>query len=263
MNQTAFNPDDVIYRPRGGLKGRVQKHFARRLGVTPLKIKLDRPIVTFSFDDFPKSAMELGAARLKAFGWRGSFFVSGGLASISNHHGDLYDPEDLLALQAEGHEIGCHGYSHLDASRLPAEAVASDAARNRAFLKESGLNRGPTSYAFAYGEATPQAKKRLLETYSSLRGVQPGINRGVADRGLLKAMPLDGGDAGLKRAVAAIKDVSRNPGWLIFYGHDIRKTPSDWGCTPDFLDVVLHAVEQSGAQVRTQSEALKAIQARP
>ena len=262
MNQTAYNPDNVVYRPRGGLSGRVQKQLTRRLGVTPLKIKLDRPIVTFSFDDFPKTAMELGAARLKARGWRASFFVSGGLAGVSNHHGDLYDPEDLQALQAEGHEIGCHGYSHLDASRLTAEAVSADAARNRAFLKAAGLNRAPSSYAFAYGEATPQAKKRLLETYSSLRGVQPGINRGIADRGLLKAMPLDGGEGGLKRAVAAVRDVSRNPGWLIFYGHDIRKTPSEWGCTPEFLDVVLHAVEQSGAQVRTQSEALKAILAK-
>ena len=90
MNQTAYNPDEVVYRPRGGLTGRLQKHVARRLGVTPLKIKLDRPIVTFSFDDFPKTAMELGAARLKARGWRGSFFVSGGLAGVTNHHGDLY-----------------------------------------------------------------------------------------------------------------------------------------------------------------------------
>lgn len=262
MNQTAYNPDEVVYRPRGGLTGRVQKHLARRFGVTPLKIKLDRPIVTFSFDDFPKSALELGASRLNARGWRGTFFVSGGLASINNHHGELFDPEDLLQLQADGHEVACHGYSHLDASRLTAEAVASDAARNRAFLKEAGLNRAPSSYAFAYGEATPQAKKRLLETYSSLRGVRPGINRGNADRGLLKAMPLDGGEAGLKRAVDAVRDVARNPGWLIFYGHDIRRSPSEWGCTPEFYDIVLHAVEQSGAQVRTQSEALKAILAK-
>ncbi|MBL4537427.1 MAG: polysaccharide deacetylase family protein [Oceanicaulis sp.] len=261
MTQTDYNPDDVVYRPRGGLAGRVQQQLARRLGVTPLRINLDRPIVTFSFDDFPRSALELGAVRLKARGWRGTYYVSGGLAGVTNHHGELFDPQDLLNLKAEGHEIACHGFSHLDASRLPAEAVAADAARNRAYLKAAGLDDAPTSYAFAYGEATPHAKKRLLETYSSLRGVQPGINRGVADRGLLKSVPLDGGDDGLKRAVAAVKDAARNPGWLIFYGHDIQKQPSEWGCTPEFLDVVLHAVEQSGAQVMTQSDALAAIEA--
>ena len=262
MSQTAYNPDNVVYRPRGGLAGRVQKQLTRRLGVTPLKINLDRPIVTFTFDDFPRSALELGAVRLKARGWRGTYYVSGGLAGVTNHHGELFDPQDLLNLKAEGHEIACHGFSHLDASRLPAESVMADAARNRAYLKAAGLDDAPTSYAFAYGEATPQAKKRLLETYSSLRGVQPGINRGVADRGLLKSVPLDGGDDGLKRAVAAVKDAARNPGWLIFYGHDIQHQPSEWGCTPEFLDVVLHAVEHSGAQVMTQSDALAAIEAR-
>ena len=262
MTQTAYNPDDVVYRPRGGFAGRVQKQLARRLGVTPLKINVDRPIITFSFDDCPRSALELGAVRLQARDWRGTFYVSGGLAGITNHHGELFEPEDLLSLKENGHEIACHGYSHLDASRLPAEVVTADAARNRAFLKAAGLQDAPTSYAFAYGESTPQAKKRLLETYSSLRGVQPGINRGVADRGLLKAVPLDGGDDGLKRAVEAVKDVARNPGWLIFYGHDVQKQPSEWGCSPEFLDVVLHAVEQSGAQVMTQSEALAAIESR-
>lgn len=262
MTQTAYTSDDTVYRPRGGLAGRVQKQLTRRLGVTPLKISLDRPIITFTFDDFPRSALELGAVRLKARNWRGTYYVSGGLAGVTNHHGELFDPQDLLNLHADGHEVACHGFSHLDASRLPVETVAADAARNRAFLKAAGLEDAPASYAFAYGEATPQAKKRLLETYSSLRGVQAGINRGVADRGLLKSVPLDGGDAGLKRAVAAIKDAARNPGWLIFYGHDIQKNPSEWGCTPEFLDVVLHTVEQSGAQVMTQAEALAAIEAR-
>lgn len=262
MTQTKCNPDDIVYRPRGGLAGRVQQQLTRRLGVTPLKINLERPIVTFTFDDFPRSALELGAVRLKARSWCGTYYVSGGLAGVTNHHGELFDPQDLLTLKSEGHEIACHGFSHLDASRLPVETVMADAARNRAYLKAAGLDEAPTSYAFAYGEATPQAKKRLLETYSSLRGVQPGINRGVADRGLLKSVPLDGGDAGLKRAVAAVKDAARNPGWLIFYGHDIQHQPSEWGCTPEFLDVVLHAVEHSGAQVMTQSAALAAIEAR-
>lgn len=262
MTQSDYTTEDLVYRPRGGLAGRIHQQLARRLGVTPLKINLDRPIVTFTFDDFPRSALELGAVRLKARGWRGTFYVSGGLAGVTNHHGELFAPGDLLSLKTDGHEIACHGYSHLDASRLPAEAVAADAARNRAYLKSVGLDDVPASYAFAYGEATPQAKKRLLGTYSSLRGVQAGINRGVADRGLLKSVPLDGGDDGLKRAVAMVKDAARNPGWLIFYGHDIQDQPSEWGCTPDFLDVVLHTVEQSGAQVMTQSDALAAIEAR-
>ena len=128
----------------------------------------------------------------------------------------------------------------------------------------------PDVVYFSLQYMQPWAEAGILDIDSNTEAVEdlgadtfaPGALEMTDIDGDYAAVPLDGGDAGLKRAVAAVKDVSRNPGWLIFYGHDIRKNPSDWGCTPEFLDVVLHAVEQSGAQVRTQSEALKAIQAK-
>jgi len=261
MTRTA---SQTPYIPRGGLTGRVQRQLARRLGVTPLTVTPDAPLITVSFDDFPASARDYGAAALEARGWRGVFFATGGLANVSNHHGDQYGPADLATLADRGHEIGCHSFSHADASRLSPNAMAEETALNRDFLKAAGLNTPPRSFAFPYGEARPATKQRLLQDYRALRGVQSGINRGRTDRGLLKAVALDGGAPGLNTALAAIDDVCAKPGWLIFFGHDIRETPSDWGCTPAFFEAVLdkiaEACEHHNAQVLTMDAALDQIE---
>lgn len=248
------------YTPRSGLRGRVQRQLARRMNITPLRIAPERPLVTFSFDDFPKSAGETGAAILEAFGWRGVYYASAGLMGTTNHHGPQFEIADLHRLADAGHEIACHSHDHLDAARAGADAIADNAARNRAALAEAGFEPTLEHFAFPYGEATPGAKTRLLETYRCLRGVQPGINRGVADRGLLKSTPLYGGEAGLAHALAMVQSLRHEPGWLIFFGHDIETQPTDWGCTPAFLHTVAEAVARSGAEVVTLSQALDRLE---
>ena len=112
-----------------------------------------------------------------------------------------------------------------------------------------------TSFAFPYGEASPAAKRALLGRYSLLRGVRPGINRGHADRALLKAVPLDGGREGIARALDAVRSCVRAPGWLIFYGHDVSDQPGPWGCTPQFLQTVCTLAADLGCTVRPMREA--------
>ena len=94
-----------------------------------------------------------------------------------------------------------------------------------------------------------------------LRGVKPGINRDGADGALLHAVPLDGGEKGLKHALAWIEEAKRKPGWLIFYGHDVRDAPGAWGCTPAFLKTVVQAVEDAGCDVDTIVGAYRTITA--
>jgi len=255
---------DKPYIPRSGITGRIHRQMTRRLGVTPIEVSPPYPIITFSFDDVPKTAVNYGAQALEDRGWRGVFFASCGLAGVHNHHGEQFSAADLVDLEARGHEIGCHSFSHADASRIRPEVMIEDAARNRDFLRQAGLKSAPTSFAFPYGEASPAIKKRLLKDYRALRGVQTGVNRGKTDRGLLKSVALDGGETGLQTALKAIESVASDPGWLIFYGHDIRSDPSNWGCTPEFFESVLDAVHsactRSGAVVLTQSEALDRIE---
>ncbi len=250
---------DTAYIPAGGLTGKLRRIAARALAVSPMTIALDRTIVSFTFDDFPRSAATTGAAILEKRGWRGTYYASGGFAGGETHLGRMYDGGDLVRLEAAGHEIACHTYAHGDSSALGVQATEADCARNRAFLQMAGHEAELDSFAFPYGEAAPDAKPALLKRYRALRGVRPGVNRTGTDRGLLKAVPLDSGEAGLERALDWIENAALKPGWLIFYGHDVRESPGTWGCTPHFLEKVCDVVDRAGFDVLTVRGALDRI----
>ena len=248
------------YIPSGGPAGKLRRLAARQLARQPLQIVLNRALISFTFDDFPRSAAWTGADILERFGWRATYFAAAGYAGSQNHLGALFKPGDLLRLRTAGHEIGCHTYGHLDSGCAPVEAVMADCARNRRALAAMGHESDLGVFAFPYGEASPATKKALSQRYRALRGVQPGINRGHADRALLKAVPLDGGTAGLARALDAVRDAAANPGWLIFYGHDVSERPSQWGCAPDFLDEVCQLAADLSCRVMTMGDALTRIE---
>ena len=249
------------YVPAGGITGKLRRIAARTLAVHPLRFELNRTIVSFTFDDFPNSAAGAGAQALERRGWRGTYYASGGFAGAETHLGPMYDADDLARLHAAGHEIACHPVAHSDSAAAGAAATDADCARNRAFLKQAGHDAPLDTFAFPYGEAAVTAKPALLRRYRALRGVRPGVNRTGADRGLLKAVPLDGGEAGLERALDWIEDAALTPGWLIFYGHDVREDHGPWGCTPDFLETVCNAVARTRFDVATVRQALDLIEA--
>ncbi|KAA5804703.1 polysaccharide deacetylase family protein [Alkalicaulis satelles] len=249
---------DAPYIPAGGLAGKLRRLAARTLAVTPLNVRLTSPLISFSFDDAPLSSLTNGATILQGFGWRATYYIAGGFDGRTTHLGPMHDGPALKDIAARGHEIACHTYAHDDLSRVSAQQALSGCGKNRDYLSSQGLGSHPETFAFPYGEASPGAKRALLGPYRALRGVRPGINRGRTDRGLLKAVPLDGGEAGLGQALQAVADVKAEPGWLIFYGHDVRTGPSQWGCSPNFLETVCRACE--GLDVRPVARALDLVE---
>lgn len=244
------------YTPSGGLIAKLGRHWTRLAAQARMSVDLDHAVVSFSFDDFPRSAATTGAAMLERHGWRGTYYASAGFAGTDTHHGAMFDAADLQRLSDAGHEIGCHTHSHLDGSRIDEAELLADIERNERGLRELGYDGPLDSFAYPYGVATPSLKRMLSGRFSSLRGVEAAINRGRCDRSLLKSVPVDGGEAGIARAVEAAEALIQDPGWLIFYLHDVQDEPTEWGCTPDQLARVCEAVERSGARVLTVSQAM-------
>tara|TARA_R110002096_G_scaffold53369_2_gene138729 strand:+ start:339 stop:1103 length:765 start_codon:yes stop_codon:yes gene_type:complete len=249
----------AAYIPSGGLTGKIKRQAARRLARAPLSIPSGTRIVSFTFDDFPKSAVEQGASALEYHGWRGTWYAAMGFAGGSNHHGPLFDAGDINRLADAGHEIACHTHSHGDGASAPLTVTLDDVRRNTEALE--GLGVQIDNFAYPYGEATPALKAALAKRYQSMRGVQPGINQDRADRRLLKAVGIDGGDSGVATARRYLEGLQQDGGWLIYYIHDVQETPTEWGCTPEQLEDVLEAVKQSGADVRTIRDAMTAFTA--
>src|ERR1700722_19190533 len=76
------------------------------------------PIISFSFDDFPRTALTTGASILESFGARATYYVSMSLMGSKNDLGEQFHLEDLHAARDRGHELASHTFIHLSARQV-------------------------------------------------------------------------------------------------------------------------------------------------
>ena len=241
------------------LKARVSNRLARDFLSTPLHLPADQPMVSFTFDDAPESAATVGAPMLEDEGGRGTFYVSGGL--VNQWSGDWNEnavsASQIVALHRNGHEIGCHTFSHRATGEFGAAAMAAEIATNREFLQALDASIRPDNFAYPYGLAAVGHKGRLRRAYRSSRGILPGVNHGVADLHFLRATPLISVEIDLDAIDRMFDRAIETGGWLIFYTHDVAASPSCYGCTPDLLRHALGAALQRQMPIVTVAEALR------
>lgn len=241
------------YAADPSLKGKLRRRYARLTHRRPARLSLERPTVSFTFDDAPQSAVIEGAPVLEAEGVRGTWYLCAGLFGKDGHMGRFADADDARRLAAAGHEIACHTRDHIDCHRADDGRLLADVEVNVAALRELGGTAD--HFAFPYGEVGPRAKRLLGPRYGSLRGVQAGLVRDGGDLNQLPAVGIEGDD-GQARARAWIDRAVAQGAWLILFTHDVRDAPSPWGCTPGALgDLVRHA-RARGCDIRTVGEVL-------
>ncbi len=238
--------------PELTLRDRLATRLVRQFPGQRIDIVPRRPIVSFSFDDVPETALSNGARVLEAHGVRGTFYIAGGLAGRVEAGRRIAGPEAAGELARRGHEVGSHTFAHRTvASYLPA-GFAADLDRNDAYLE--GIEA--RNFAFPFTVSSPLVRPELQMRFRTSRGGDPGINRGQTDRSFLRAVEIrsDSAAADLDRWV---DDVAHTPGWLIFFTHDVSDEPTLFGCTPERLEaLVVHAVA-SGCEVLTVDAALE------
>lgn len=221
------------YSADRSLRGKLRRRYTRLAFRKPLRLSLDRPMITFSFDDVPATAALAGAQALEAAGLRGTFYICAGLEDGDGPMGRYGSADDARRLAADGHEVACHTFSHLDCGQADQTTIAADVARNGLALAERGAP-DPVSFAYPYGDVSFAAKKALGGRFKTLRTVQAGLVTNGADANQLPAVGIEGDD-GEARALRWMDEAARRKAWLILYTHDVADTPSAWGCTPGAL----------------------------
>jgi peptidoglycan/xylan/chitin deacetylase (PgdA/CDA1 family) len=244
------------YVPDLSLIGRARRRCVFHRKVAPIAAP-ERSIITFGFDDFPKSAADTGADILDAIDAKAIFYACSGLAGRENLTGKLYVDTDMLALDRAGHEIGAHTHTHLDCAGTPTANAVRNITENLAQLKQMGLEKPVEHFAYPYGETTVALKKALTSTFITARGIRCGLNRRGADRMQLAAVELTPDTATTARAIHAIERATRTSCWLHIFTHDIRNNPSPYGTTPQELRKIAKSARDSGIQIETPSYALK------
>jgi len=211
----------------------------------PLTVSWPGGVVSFTFDDFPKSALA-GGHILERHGARGTFYTAMKLAGTNDILGPMFDHEDILAVHRTGHEIACHTFTHRDLRYANRSTMLAEICENSTAL--SSLIEGfvPTNFAYPYGSVSLKAKYVMGSRFSSCRGIFNNTNQGVADLAELPAKTLYAADFDKAEIDRLIDNNSSVNGWLIFFTHDVVEMPSPYGCTPSQLEsVVAYAAERA------------------
>lgn len=219
------------------------------------------PIISFTFDDVPDSAFHEGAKILEAHDGRGTFYIASGILGRQEERRKLIDAKGCAELAARGHELGCHTFSHLNLQRTPRSVLASELDRNARMLGEIVPGYVPRNFAAPYNAGAFRHRPELSRRFRSARGGMPGINRGRTDRTFLKSYPLQQPEASVARMHALIDELVANPGWLIFFGHDLSDRPTPFGCTPQSLAALVAHAQESGCAILTINQALDRFEA--
>ena len=240
----------VGHNLRRRLSGRWRRfsidHFARRNH----PLRGDVPYITFTFDDFPRSALLNGGRILTEHGVRGTYFLSFKLLGTSSVSGPLALASDLETLLQEGHELGCHTYDHLDGSQTTTERFRRSVEANRVALVKSRLKAHFPVFAYPLNGPGLAIKRLVGSQFVSCRGGGQTYNHGQIDLNLLKAYFLD---RRTRQGHAEIRELielnAATKGWLIFATHDVDVPPSDYGCDPRDFESIVRLALQSGAKV--------------
>lgn len=232
------------------LIGRIRRTLASLFFGNRVELRTAKPIVSFSFDDAPRSSLTVGADLLKAYGVSGTFFVSLGLLGCEGPGGTIAYLEDILRAARGGHELGCHTYDHLDAWSTAASEFRASILRNRQGVRALLPEVEFRSFAYPINDPSPMNKRCAGALFQSCRGGGQRTNCGRIDLNLLQAYFLDGRNRHDLRSIRSVIDRNaESGGWLIFATHDVAANPSGYGCTPEQLETLIDYSLASGAEI--------------
>lgn len=246
-----------VYTPSTRLSDRVSRRLVKHTKIRPFSIRTPRPIVSFSFDDCPRSVIENAFPLLDQHGWKSTLYIAMGLCNTTNHLGLHMSEGDIISAYQDGHEIGNHTYSHSDVRALSLQDYINDIHKNDLSLSACGIPK-PSTFAYPYGEVTTASKQALSEHFDLMRGIHAPTNYKTYDLNQAASQRLYSG-TDFDDSLAAIQRVAQNKGWLILFTHDVRDNPSDFGCTADEFQHIVQAVSDIGADVLTVEAALKRL----
>lgn len=217
------------------------------------------PIITFSFDDFPRTALTIGADILESFGGRATYYVTMSLMNTRNDLGEQFRQEDLGSVLDRGHELASHTFSHLSARRAGYDVFEHDVEIGEQAIQERMGVPGSGNFAYPYGDVTLGAKKKLGPKLMSCRGTCGGLNGPDVDLNLLRANSLYGDLARADSAKRLIQENEKQRCWLIFYSHDVAARPSPFGCTPKLLEAICSFAAARDARFMTVAQVMKEL----
>ncbi len=248
-------PGSLIKRFQGKYRRTLSTALARRL----VKMHNVKPLVSFTFDDFPQSALELGGQILRSYGVRGTYYVSLGLLNQHEPTGLICSSIDLAEVITQGHELGCHTFGHCDAWETDPDSFEESILANRLKLNEILPSAHFATLSYPISTPRPDTKRRSGRHFAGCRGGGQSFNVGQVDLNYMQAFFLEQSRDVPSTIWELIEQNRQQVGWLIFATHDVSQKPTRFGCTPAFFEEVVERAVNSGAQILPVTQALSTL----
>ncbi len=240
---------------------KVARGVARLVPVKPIKARPATGLVSFTFDDIPRSAWHMGGEILARHGVEGTYYVAGGLTGGEDEaSGNIcHTEDDLRAIAEEGHEIASHGFAHRPFTDLSKNELLEDWDRNERYLQSLFPDRMISNLSYPLGMARIRDKSLAAKRFTSIRGVDPGLNKGLCDFSQLKSNGLYSSRITVEKVKALIDRAARDKAWVIFHTHDVAEDPTPWGATPSLFEEAVKAAVDSSCRVMPVRNAIGAV----
>lgn len=262
----AWAPVSVKISPPAGTQNMTVFHLINRVGWLATSAfmltestgssVLTQGMVSFSFDDGYASQYDVARPILNAAGIKGTFYIVSGFLDGSDPF--YMDTTQMLAMNADGHEIGSHTRNHEFLSQLTTAQMQSEIAGAKADLLALGATPVDT-LAYPYGDYSAAVVDEVKAAgYAGARSVNSGYNDKLADRYLLMDQHVENSTT-LAEVKSYVDTALANKTWLILELHQQDYSGDQYSNTPEMLQAIVDYVKQKNAKTVTVSEGLKII----
>jgi peptidoglycan/xylan/chitin deacetylase (PgdA/CDA1 family) len=231
------------------------KNIIKKTFKKEVNINFERPIISITFDDAPKSSAIEGNRLLRRFGFYGTYYIAYGFSSSDEY---FMDDDDIRMVVAEGHEVGCHTYDHIPLRFSTFKKTKQEIEKNISALKSILPEYNVCNFSYPLGQVGLGSKRYLNSVYDSMRTVDAGVNASTTDLTYLKSVNIYSNNFDRIKFLHYLDDVVKKNGWLILYTHDISSEYGPWGTSSDF-EWVLKQISNYPIDVMPVCDVIKKI----
>ncbi len=216
--------------------------------------------ISFTFDDFPRSAFLNASEILDKYKIRATYYVSMGFIGKQNRFWEYFTEEDLVNIITQEHEIGSHTFDHVDAWYGSSYFFEESIRKNQNAIQKLYPNYKFKTLSYCIRSPHPMNKKVAEKYFLCCRGGGNKINKYRIDLNLLSSFFIDiyHRDDHCYYFNLIDQNVIKN-GWLIFSTHDVTQTPSPYGCTPKSFEMIVKYAKESGARIMPVIEVFQRV----
>lgn len=207
--------------------------------------------VSIGFDDNWKSSFDTALPILNARGFKSTHYVVTNRLDTSDTR--FYGRDEMLQIQAQGHEVGAHTRTHAHLTTLNSTQLQSEVQGSVQDLVQAGIQSVKT-FAYPFGEYNSTVINAVKNAgLISARGTDSGFNEKGDNLYTLKGSSMHS-DTSIANVRAMIDRAQNEKLWLILFFHRVDTSGNFYSVTPTTFTQIVDYIDQKNIPVLTMEQ---------